>query len=57
MEIILQVVLILVNAFFAGTEMAVVSLNATKLRKLEAEGDKTAAKLLKMVEDLSLIHI
>ena len=53
MEIILQVVLILVNAFFAGTEMAVVSLNATKLRKLEEEGDKTAAKLLKMVEDSS----
>ena len=53
MEIILQVVLILVNAFFAGTEMAVVSLNATKLRKLEEKGDKTAAKLLKMVEDSS----
>lgn len=26
MEILLQIVLILVNAFFAGTEMAVVSL-------------------------------
>ena len=53
MEIILQVVLILVNAFFAGTEMAVVSLNSTKLRKLQEEGDKTAGKLLKMVEDSS----
>ena len=42
MEILLQIVLILVNAFFAGTEMAVVSLNATKLRKLQEEGDKTA---------------
>lgn len=53
MEILLQIVLILVNAFFAGTEMAVVSLNATKLRKLQEEGDKTAGKLLKMVEDSS----
>ena len=53
MEILLQIMLILVNAFFAGTEMAVVSLNSTKLRKLQEEGDKTAGKLLKMVEDSS----
>ena len=53
MEILLQIILILVNAFFAGTEMAVVSLNTTKLRKLQEEGDKTAGKLLKMVEDSS----
>jgi len=52
-EILLQIILILVNAFFAGTEMAVVSLNSTKLRKLQEEGDKTAGKLLKMVEDSS----
>ena len=38
MEILLQVILILVNAFFAGTEMAVVSLNATKLRKCRRKG-------------------
>ena len=53
MEILLQVILILVNAFFAGTEMAVVSLNATKLRKMQEEGDKIAGKLLSMVEDSS----
>ncbi len=53
MEILLQVVLILINAFFAATELAVVSLNSTKLRKLEEEGDKTATKLLKMVEEPS----
>ena len=41
MEILLQVILILVNAFFAGTEMAVVSLNATKLRKMQEEGNKS----------------
>ena len=53
MEVLLQVVFILINAFFAGTEMAVVSLNATKLRKMEEEGDKAAGKLLKMVESPS----
>ena len=53
MEILLQVILILVNAFFAGTEMAVVSLNATKLRKMQEEGNKIAGKLLSMVEDSS----
>lgn len=53
MEIILQIVLILINAFFAATELAVVSLNSTKLRKLEEEGNKTAAKLRKMVEEPS----
>lgn len=53
MEILLQVVLILINAFFAATELAVVSLNSTKLRKLEEEGNKTATKLLKMVEEPS----
>ena len=49
-KLLLQVVLIALNAFFAATEMAVVSLNATKLRKLEEEGDKKAAKLLKLVD-------
>ena len=34
--LILQVLLILVNAFFAGTEIAVISLNVIQLKK-EAE--------------------
>ena len=49
-KLLLQVVLIGLNAFFAATEIAVVSLNATKLKKLEEEGDKRAKRLLKMVE-------
>lgn len=53
MQILLQVILILVNAFFAATELAVVSLNSSKLRKLQEEGNKTAGKLLKMVEEPS----
>lgn len=32
-QLLLQVVLILINAFFAATEIAVISLNGTKLEK------------------------
>ena len=53
LQLLVQVVLILINAFFAATEIAVISLNANKLRKLEEEGDKMAPKLLHMVEDSS----
>ena len=52
-QLLLQVVLIGINAFFAGTEMALVSLNTTKLHKLEEDGDKHASKLLKLVEEPS----
>lgn len=51
--IILQVLLILVNAFFAGTEIAVISLNTIQLKKDAEDGDKKAKKLLKMVENQS----
>jgi len=60
-QILIQIVLILINAFFAATEIAVISLSANKLRKLEEEGDKLAPKLLRMVEEpagfLSTIQI
>lgn len=60
-QLILQLLLILINAFFASAEIAVVSLNATKLRADAEEGDKRAARLLRMVESptafLSTIQI
>ena len=52
-QLLLQVILILVNAFFAMTEIAVISLNAGKLRMMAEEGDRSAPKLLKMVEEPS----
>lgn len=52
-QLLLQAVLILVNAFFAATELAVISLSPAKLRKLQEEGDKSAPKLLKLVEEPS----
>lgn len=44
-QILLQVVLILLNAFFASTEIAVLSLNENLLRREAEEGDKKAARL------------
>ena len=44
-QILLQVILILINAFFAATEIAVVSLNSNKLKKMMEDGDKTAGRL------------
>ena len=52
-QLLLQIILILINAFFAMTEIAVISLNAGKLRMMAEEGDKTAPKLIKLVEEPS----
>lgn len=49
-QLLLQVVLILLNAFFAATEIAVISLNENRLRRQAEEGDKKAASLVKIVE-------
>ena len=37
-QLLLQAILILVNAFFAATEIAVLSLNATQLEKKAEKG-------------------
>ena len=52
-QLLLQGALILVNAFFAGTELAVLSVSEGSLRKQAEAGDKTSAKLLKIAEDSS----
>ncbi len=52
-QLLIQAVFIAVNAIFAALEMAMVSLSSTKLKMLEEEGDKTATKLLKMLENPS----
>ena len=49
--LILQVILILINAFFAATEIAVISLNEGKIRRQVESGDKKAGKMLKMVSE------
>lgn len=49
--LLLQFILILLNAFFAASEIAVISLNENVVRKQAEEGDKKAAKMLRMVSE------
>ena len=60
-QLLLQAVLILLNAFFAATEIAVISLNEKKIQAQAEDGDKRAGKLLKIIQEptqfLSTIQI
>lgn len=60
-QLLLQLVLIAVNALFAATEIAVISLNEMKVRRMAEGGDRKAAKMLRMVTEptgfLSTIQI
>ena len=60
-QLLLQLVLILLNAFFAATEIAVISLNEKKVKARAEDGDKKAIKMLRMIENptgfLSTIQI
>ncbi len=49
-KLLLLVILILINAFFAAAEIAVISLSETKLRHQAEEGDKKAQRLLKLTQ-------
>ncbi len=50
-QILVQLLLIAVNAFFAASEIAVISLNEVKLRRQVEAGDAKAKKMLRMVEE------
>ena len=50
-QLLLQLILILLNAFFAATEIALISINEKKVRALADEGDKKAKKLIKIIDD------
>ena len=60
-QILLQIILIALNAFFAATGIAVISLNEKKVRALAEDGNKKAVKMLKIIEEptqfLSTIQI
>ena len=49
MQIIIIVVLILLNAFFAASEIAFISLNDAKIEKMAMEGNKKAKKIKEML--------
>ena len=50
-QLLLQLILILLNAFFAAAEIALLSVNEKKVRSLADEGDKKAKKLIKIIDD------
>lgn len=60
-QLLLQLVLILLNAFFAATEIAIISLNENKIKVYANDGNKKAIKLLKIIKEptkfLSTIQI
>ena len=60
-QLLIVLLLILVNAFFAAAEIAIISLNDAKVRHEAEDGDKKARKLLKLVDEptqfLSTIQI
>ena len=52
-QIVLLIVLIALNAFFAAGEIALISLNETKMEKLAEDGDKKAKKICKLLQNSS----
>lgn len=52
-QLLVLVVLIGINAFFAATEIAFISLNDAKVSKKAADGDKKAKQIKKMLQDPS----
>ena len=60
-QLLLLVVLIMINGFFAAAEMALISANGVKIQALEANGNKKAKKLLLLMDDpnkfLSVIQV
>ena len=52
-KLIVLFLLIMVNAFFAMSEIAIISLNDNKIEKMAEEGDKKAKQVLKLTKDSS----
>lgn len=52
-QIIILIILTLINAFFAASEMAIVSMDKKKLFSLAESGDKRAKKVVKLLQEPS----
>ena len=53
LEIVILLLLILLNAFFAMSEIALITLNDNKIKKMAKDGDKRAEKILKLTSNSS----
>lgn len=52
-QLLVLILLILVNAFFAASEIAIISINEPKMKRMAEDGDKRAKKLLRLTQDNS----
>ncbi|HOP99866.1 MAG TPA: hemolysin family protein [Acetivibrio clariflavus] len=52
-ELLVLIILIVLNAFFAASEIALISMNDTKLKLMAEEGNKRAVLLKKLVDEPS----
>lgn len=50
-DLLIVFIFILINAFFAGTEMAVITLNDAKMQKMAEEGHRGAKKVIKFINN------
>ena len=51
LQIMVIIVLLMVNAFFAASEIALLQINDSKMKKLADEGNKKARAVLKLIEN------
>ena len=51
--LLILAVLTLINAFFAASEIAIISVNEPKIKRMAEEGDKRAQKLFRLTQDNS----
>lgn len=49
-DLLIVLIFVLINAFFSATEMAVITLNDNKIRKMAEDGNKSARKILRFVD-------
>lgn len=52
-SVLTLVLLTLLNAFFSMSEIAIITLNDTKIKKMAEEGHKAAAKIVRLTKDSS----
>lgn len=52
-KLVILLALILINAFFAMSELAIISLNDNKIDKMAEDGNKKAKKIVKLTENSS----
>lgn len=53
MQLLILLMLILLNAFFAMSEIALITINDNKIKKMAENGDKRAKKIMKLISNSS----